>query len=112
MKLTEIAIDNQEPLLIILLRKLLKQENTRVWVQGSFSKLQVKGIGEYVVDQPKMHDRDEYHGKCYDIKVHHGVGLGITPPEAETDWELVKMSESPRWIERDMQTWELRRVKR
>lgn len=108
MRLTEIAVDGEEPLLIIMLRKLLAK-GARVWIQGAFSKLQVKGIGSYVVDQPKTHDRDEYHGRCYDIKVHNGLGLGITPPEAETDWELKHIkSANDSFQER----WDLKRVKK
>jgi hypothetical protein len=108
MRLTEIAIEGQEPLLIIMLRKLL-DKGARVWVQGSFSKLQVKGIGKYVVDQPAAPGRDEYHGMCYDIKVHNGVGFGITPPEAETDWELKHVKSVNDSFE---ERWDLKRVKK
>lgn len=115
MKLTEIAVDGQEPLLIVMLRKLL-DKGDRVWYKGNFSLLQVKGIGKLVVDQPAVSymDREEYHGIAYDIKCHHGMGPHITPPEAETKWELVKREPNPASIhsDKDTQDWELKRVKR
>lgn len=108
MRLAEIQIDGQEPLLIVMLRKLLAK-GARIWVQGSFSKLQVKGIGTMVVDQPRTHDREEYHGKAYDIKVHHGIGFGMTPSEAETDWELTHVKSVNNSFE---ERWDLKRVKK
>jgi hypothetical protein len=114
MKLTEITVDGQEPLLIVMLRKLL-DKGDRIWFKGNFSLLQVKGIGKLTVDQPAVNylDREEYHGSAYDIKVHHGMGPVITPPEAETKWELVKREPNPASTKTEkVQDWELKRVKK
>lgn len=112
MRLTEITVDGQEPLLIIMLRKLL-DKGDRIWVKGNFSLLQVKGTGKLVVDQARYFEREEYHGPAYEIKCHNGMGPTITPPEAETNWELVKREPNPASIHQDKhQDWELKRVKK
>jgi hypothetical protein len=105
MMLSEISVDGQEPLLIVMLQKLLSKDNTRVWLKGQFARLQVKGIGSVVVDQARYLEREEYHGKAYEIKVHGGMGTIIAPPDAD-GWELARLEDD------DKQNWELKRVKR
>lgn len=99
MKLTEIAVAGQEPLLITMIRKLM-DKGERIWYKGNFSMLQAKGIGKLSVDQPGYLDREEYHGPAFEIKMHDGMGPVITPPEADTKWAL----------ERYRDDWQLKRV--
>lgn len=108
MRLSEITRSDQEPLLITMLRKLL-DDGHRVWTKGSFSMLEVKGIGQYTGVYPAFDGDPAYSGMVYDIKVYHGVGFGITPPEAETDWVLVHIEDRDRGHE---QYWELKRNKK
>ena len=107
MKLSEIQVEGQEPLLIVLIRKLLAK-GERIWYKGNFSLLQAKGIGKLIVDQPGYLDREEYHGPAYEITMHGGMGPVITPPEAETGWVLVKRAP----ITSGETEWQLQRVKK
>jgi hypothetical protein len=104
MKLNENA--DKYPLLIILMRKLIAKGD-RIWHKGAFSKLQVERIGTVSVDRAASFDTPEYHGPAYDIKVFHGIGLTMTPDEAETKYELVQM---PKKSDQEWDDWELKRI--
>lgn len=104
MRLNEIT-DDREPLLISTMRKLLTKGD-RIWLKGAFSLVEMRKIVTAIVDQPRGLDQDEYHGIAWKIDVYGGVGMSLTPDDAETKWTLVKRDRPS-----SVQHWELQRVR-
>jgi hypothetical protein len=102
-------ITEREPLLISTMRKLMAKGD-RIWLRGSFALLEVRKIGKVVVDHPRTMDSDEYHGPAYSIDVHGGIGVSMTPDEAETRWTLEKTRIGLK-TEDAPDDWELKRVR-
>lgn len=92
-----------EPLLIILIRKLIAKGD-RIWYQGACGAVQVERIATITLDQSTAFGEDRYSGPAYNVKVHNGIGLTMTPHIVETKYDLVKQPKPPgqEWIDWDL----------
>lgn len=87
MKLSEI-IDDQEPLLIYFLDKLLR-ERKPVWLDGLYDSFQIKKIETAIVDRP-ANILPRYYGKAYAIVSTKGGTISTIMPDEADQFELVK----------------------